>query len=102
MSILKSLREQKKVSKDVEALIANLTVEELVYLKLEIGARSLNGEPYGFKIWRVLPDMIKTGLADFTDEHFNTLESASRFLGINMKTWIFLRKKSRRRKEREI
>ncbi len=94
MSILKSLRTQKRISKDVEALIANLTVEELVYLKLEIGARALNGEPYGFKIWLVLPDMIKTGLIDFTKQHFNTNSSASRFLGIDIKTWGFLKKRS--------
>ena len=51
MSILKSLRKKRKINKDVEALIANLTVEELVHLKLEIGAQSMSGEPYGFKIW---------------------------------------------------
>jgi|TARA_R110000796_G_scaffold212400_1_gene328511 hypothetical protein len=94
MSILKNLRTQKRISKDVEALIANLTVEELVYLKLEISAKAMNGEPYGFKIWFVLPDMIKTGLIDFTKQHFNTNSSASRFLGVDMKTWGFLKKRS--------
>ena len=53
MSILKNLRTQKRISKDVEALIANLTVEELVYLKLILqnNILTLIVQPVGFLEW---------------------------------------------------
>ncbi len=94
MTILKRLREKKKLSKDVEALISNLTIEELVQLKLEIAAKSLGGEPYGFKIWSRLPMMIKKGVYAFASEHFETQASAAKFLGMSYDNWKEIKKDS--------
>ena len=100
MSILKSLRGKKRITKDVETLVSALTIEELVQLKLEITAINLEGQPYGFKIWQKLPSMVKHGVYQFAKHHFKTQTAAARFLGVSLETWKNLRKDPNYNEER--
>jgi len=92
MSILKELRKQRKITKDVEALIASLTLEELVQLKFDIASRAIGGEPYGFKVWSEIPEIAKKAVFCFARDHFKTNNAASRFLGISLRNWMDLKK----------
>jgi hypothetical protein len=92
MSILKELHKQRKITKDVEALIASLTLEELVQLKFDIASRAIGGEPYGFKVWSEIPEIAKKAVFCFARDHFKTNNAASRFLGISLRNWMELKK----------
>ena len=43
-SLLKKLEKEKKVNKELKFLISQLTLEDLISLKLEIAAEAVNGK----------------------------------------------------------
>jgi hypothetical protein len=55
----KKLLEEKKINKDFINRVKLLTLEELIYLKLDSIASSLNGKLLGFPIMKMLPDICK-------------------------------------------
>ncbi len=91
MSILKELQSKKRITKDVEALISSLTLEELIQLKFDIASRAIGGEPYGFRVWSEISDIAKKGIFCFARDHFRTNNAASRFLGISLRSWTELK-----------
>lgn len=61
----KKLLEEKKINKDFINRIKLLTLEELVYLKLDSIASSLNGKLLGFPVMKMLPDICKEAFVLF-------------------------------------
>ena len=61
----KELLKQNKINKDFLNRIKLVTLEELVYLKLDSIASSLNGKLLGFPIMKMLPDICKEAFVLF-------------------------------------
>ena len=61
----KKLLEEKKINKDFLNRIKLVTLEELVYLKLDSITSSLNGKLLGFPIMKMLPDICKEAFVLF-------------------------------------
>jgi len=61
----KILLEQKKINKDFINRVKLLTLEELIYLKLDAISSSLNGKLLGFPIMKMLPDICKEAFVLF-------------------------------------
>ena len=51
-SIINKLKENNLVSDDVLVLINNLSLEDIIALKLELSSKILKNRMYGFDIWR--------------------------------------------------
>ena len=65
-SIINKLKSQEKITDDFEIMISSLTFEELIGLRLELAAKSVNHKLFGFKIWLSLPYIIKEAVLKYT------------------------------------
>lgn len=86
-SIIKKLREENRSSEEFEIFISQLSLEELLNLKLELSARLFaNNKFYGFPLWHSMPDIMKDALINFALYATSSQREASRFLGITIKS----------------
>lgn len=92
-SISKVLKDQKKSNEYFEILLNNLTLEELIALKLELGYKAIGFPLHGFPIWRNLNHIIKEALLLYAVSATKSKREASRFLGINTILFFKLLKK---------
>ena len=82
-SITNKLKSQEKITDDFEVMLCTLTFEELIGLRLELAAKSVNHKLYGFKIWQSLPNIIKDAVLKYTYSASRTNGEAAAFLGIS-------------------
>jgi len=93
MNILQNLKLNKRVSKDLEALIAGLTLEELIQLKIFISAKAMGYTPYGLAIWKKIPIIAKDAIVHFAATHFSKEQASARFMKMNLAEWRRLKTK---------
>tara|TARA_R100000008_G_C3547653_1_gene148488 strand:+ start:550 stop:936 length:387 start_codon:yes stop_codon:yes gene_type:complete len=82
-SIIKKLEKEKKLNKHTLNDINNISLEELIAVKLELSTRYLCGKFYGMPLWKitrhtVTDALLKTGLSIA-----KTKKEAARFLGVD-------------------
>ena len=82
-SIINKLKSQEKITDDFEIMISSLTFEELIGLRLEVAAKSVNHKLFGFKLWESLPNIIKDAVLKYTYSAARTNGEAASFLGIS-------------------
>ena len=93
-SLSKKLREEGKSNEELEVYLSNLSLEEVIGLKLEVATKDLmGGKFYGFPIWQSLKYIISDGVLKFALSATSSKREAARFLGIQEKTLIELVKK---------
>ena len=93
-SLSKKLREEGKSNEELEVYLSNLSLEEVVGLKLEVATRDLmKGKFYGFSVWQSLKYIISDAVLKFALSATSSKREAARFLGIQEKTLIELVKK---------
>lgn len=83
-SVLKDVNE-KFENKNFELVISNLTLEELITLKLELSAKSLNGKLFGYPIYKNVQHIVRESLVRFALRFCNSQEKAATLLGINVR-----------------
>ena len=81
-SLRKKLRREKRTSDDFEAIIHNLTLEELIGLKFELAASHINNKLYNFPVYRSLRYIVKEACLHFALSSTRTLGDAASFLGM--------------------
>src|SRR5690606_6766232 len=59
------LREQKKSNEVFESMIMQLTLEELIGLKMELAVRAAGGKMNGYPLWDTLPTIVKDAMMRF-------------------------------------
>ncbi len=83
-SIIKKLREEQRSSEEFEILVNRLTLEELIWLKLELSAKLFaKNKFYGFPFLHTLPKITKDALINFAVFATSSKREAARFLGVN-------------------
>lgn len=82
-SLSKHLRKSNKSSDEFEFMLNNLTLEEIIALKLEVSARGINGKLYGFKLWNTIPAIAKEATLIFAISATRNLVEAQALLGIS-------------------
>lgn len=93
-SIARKLRKEGKSTEELEVYLSNLSLEEVVALKLEVATREiLKGKFYGFPIWRSLKYIISDATLKYALSATRSKREAARFLGIQERTLIKLVKK---------
>ncbi len=83
-SVLKEVNKNFK-NKNFEFVISNLTLEEIITIKLELSAKSLNGKLFGYPIYKNIQHIVRESLVRFALRFCNSQEKAANMLGINVR-----------------
>ena len=81
-SISKKLREDLKSNEEFEVMLSNLSLEEIIALKLEISTKPVNKRLYGIPIWNSLKDISRDAAFKYAYSATRTQVEAMRFLGL--------------------
>jgi len=81
-SVILALKAKNLLDDSLLVSINNLSLEELIAIKLELSANHINNRPYGFDIWRKSGYIIKEALLKFALSTTNSKKDAARFLGL--------------------
>jgi len=81
-SISNKLKKEKKINKEIETAIANLTLEDLIALKLELSTRPVNNRLYGLPIWENLIKITQEAALKYAVSATKSQGEAMRFLGL--------------------
>jgi DNA-binding protein Fis len=92
-SIRNVLKREKKLPDDFEFLLNTLTLEELIYLKLDISNININNKLYNLPIWKNLIHIVKECCLKYALSSTRTKSEAACFLGIDEKTLNYELKK---------
>jgi DNA-binding NtrC family response regulator len=80
----KILLEQKKIDKNFLNQIKLLTIEEVLYLKLDSITSSLKGKLMGFPIYKLLHEICKEAFVKYALSATKNKRDAANMLGVNM------------------
>ncbi len=83
-SLLRKLRREKKINKNLENLIKSLTIEDLICIKLELAAEVVNGKFYGFPIFKSLRQITKEAMVKFSLSTTTSHKKAALLLGLSL------------------
>ena len=92
-SLLRELKSKGKISGSFEAQLSNLSLEEVIALKLEIAAKTVKGKFYGFPLYHALPNITKEAVFRWAVSICDTKTNASRVLGISLNRFNQIYKK---------
>ena len=82
-SIILKLCQRGQLNDSILTNINNLSLEELIAIKLELSASNLNNRLYGFDIWRNSNSIVKEALLKFAISTTKSKKDAARFLGVS-------------------
>ena len=102
LSLSNKLRQEGKSSEEFEIMLASLTLEELIGLKLETASRLSGGKLYGLNLWSAIVQITKEALYNAVISISKTNKEATRILGINDDTFNILKRKYNIREEYNI
>ena len=83
-SLKKKLRRENKITDEFEVMLNNLTLEELIGLKLELAAKSVGGYLYGIPIFSAIPYLVKDAILKYSLSATRSKREAARFLGLKL------------------
>lgn len=81
-SILNKLRKEKKINKEFELVISNLSLEDIIALKLELSTRPVSNRLYGLPIWENLLRITQEAVLKYAVSATRSQGEAMRFLGL--------------------
>tara|TARA_R100001440_G_scaffold4388_1_gene9975 strand:+ start:668 stop:1042 length:375 start_codon:yes stop_codon:yes gene_type:complete len=82
-SIINKLKSEKKITDIVLNNINNISLEDLIAIKLELSTRYLYGKFYGLPIWRLTRHAVTDALLKTALSIARTKKEAARFLGVD-------------------
>ena len=81
-SIITKLRDQNKLNDSLLVLVSNLTLEDIIAIKLELSCDLINNRLYGFDIWRNSNKIVQEAILKFAISTTKSKKDAARFLGL--------------------
>ena len=82
-STINRLQKEKKIDEVFLSRINQLTLEELIAVKLEAAARFINNKLYGFPIWKSLHYVCRAAVLMFALSSTRSINDAASFLGLS-------------------
>jgi len=82
-SLRNKLKREKKITDDFEIMFNNLTLEELIALKLELSSYNINNKLYNFPIISNILYICKDACFKYALSSCRTKMEAARMLGMN-------------------
>jgi DNA-binding NtrC family response regulator len=92
-SLAKKLKDNNKTTEEFETILNNLSLEEVIGLKLELSSRVFGGKSYGLPLWNSMRDITNDALLKYALSACRTKKEAARFLGLNSQNFNKLLKK---------
>ena len=86
-SIINKLKDQNKLNDQVLVYLNNLTLEDLIAVKLELSTNLLNHRLYGLDIWNKMSNITKEAILKFSLSVTKNKTDAARFLGITQQNF---------------
>ena len=93
ITFISELKKDNRINEEVLNTISDLTLEELISVKLELSANMLNGKLYNFPLWYNLPYIIRESLLNFVNRNCKTKIDMYNTLGIPYEQFIQIYKK---------
>ena len=81
-SLKNKLRKENKIDSNFELILNNLTLEELIGLKLELSSEYINNKLYNFPLYKSIKYIIKESLLIFALSSTRTTKDAASLLGV--------------------
>jgi|TARA_R100000008_G_scaffold58928_1_gene36697 hypothetical protein len=81
-SLAKKLRREQRSSDEFEIMLNQLTLEEVIGLKLELATKSVNGKLFGVPLWYSLHNVVQDAVLKYTFSASRTNGEAMRYLGL--------------------
>ena len=81
-SLAKKLRKNQRSSDELEIMLNQLTLEEVIGLKLELATKSVNGKLFGVPLWYSLHSIVQDAVLKYTFSASRTNGEAMRYLGL--------------------
>ena len=82
-SVIRKLRKEGNLSEESEIFVSNLSLEDLIALKLEIAGKPVNGKLFGIPIWKSVPFIVREALLKTAMSVCKTKYESAAFLGIH-------------------
>ena len=82
-SIINKLKSEDKITDNTLNNINNISLEDLIAVKLELSTRYLYGKFYGLPIWRLTRHAVTDALLKTALSIARTKKEAARFLGVD-------------------
>tara|TARA_Y100000310_G_C20246375_1_gene607016 strand:+ start:232 stop:594 length:363 start_codon:yes stop_codon:yes gene_type:complete len=82
-SIANKLKAEGKINEKFEIMLSSLTLEEIIGLRLELAAKSVNYKLYGLNLWSSVPNMVKDGILKYVYSAARTKGEMASFLGLD-------------------
>ena len=92
-SLSRKLKKEKRSDELFEIKLNNLSLEEVIALKLELASSSAGKALYGLPLWNSLPDIVRDGMLRYALSATRTRGEAMRLLGLTPKDFKRLDKK---------
>ena len=92
-SIINKLRKDKKSTDEFEIMLNNLSLEEVIALKLELSSRYFSKRMYGIPLWSNLINVVQDAVLKYALSATRTQAEAMRMLGLKESNMHELRKK---------
>ena len=83
-SISRKLKLDGKISEEFEVMLNNLSLEEMISLKLELASKVMRGKLFGFPIIKAMPNIVRDALITFALSATKNLSEAASLLGITI------------------
>ena len=82
-SLKNKLKKEKKIDDNFEVILSNLTLEEIIGLKLELSSQYINNKLYNFTIWNSLYYICREAALMYTLSACRSIKDASSLMGIS-------------------
>jgi hypothetical protein len=92
-SIANKLKSESKINERFEIMLSSLTLEEIIGLRLELAARTVNHKLYGMNLWHSVQDIVRDAVLKYAHSASRTKGEAAAFLGIDKSLFKKLLKK---------
>ena len=92
-SIIRKLRKEGKLPEEMEIFVANLSLEDLIGLKLEISSKPVGGKLFGMPIWKSIPFIVRDAVLKTAISVCKTKSEAASLIGMKVEKMDILMKK---------
>ena len=92
-SLSKKLRRENKSNDEFEVMVGQLSLEELIGLKLELSSKVLDGKLFGLPVWSSMHSIVQDAMLKWVYSASRTKGEAMRYLGLQQSSFFNLIKK---------
>lgn len=92
-SLILSLKKEGRINEETLNALSDMTLEEMIAVKLELSAQNTKGKLYNLPIWYTLPNICRDACMRFAFTYCSTKSDMASLLGIPYEYFIDVYKK---------